>query len=219
MLLKMENSPIADDPAGRSAAGAPAWRGSPDACVTRHSKRAAGSAVPRRSIRCSNTPGRTSTRTFLWPGWMCTAHGSSLARPAKPADAASLALGTCRGGCHSDAALGTCKRHSGGKFSNTECSWRREAKRHRVPMASLRSEKSSHAAGSWPKMAFPEGNNGTEDTSSGTNSRGLSRTTGADISILSSVVFSARARSDTSWGEARVSLKALSLPPSDVASP
>mmetsp|Transcript_27461 Transcript_27461/g.78361 ORF Transcript_27461/g.78361 Transcript_27461/m.78361 type:complete len:304 (+) Transcript_27461:801-1712(+) len=108
-------------------------------------------------MRSSSTAGRRSTRTAHCPGWISTDHGSSSASFA----ASAGGLGKLRGGCQPLAASGSRISSSAASGAKTECSWRREAKRQRVPRASLRAEKSSQHCGSCAKMALPEGSSDT----------------------------------------------------------
>mmetsp|Transcript_11363 Transcript_11363/g.28246 ORF Transcript_11363/g.28246 Transcript_11363/m.28246 type:complete len:417 (+) Transcript_11363:1275-2525(+) len=171
-LLRIENSPTAVAATGRTDPS-PCWSGFvAEEFSTRQLNRAAGSAVPRRSMRSKSTPGRSSTLRAFCPGCNCTSQGSSSASRANSASVASAL--TLSGGCHSEAARGTCKSRPGGRGSKTECSCLREAKKQRVPRASLRPEKSSHSpGGSCPTMALPDGSSGADATSKGSASDGL----------------------------------------------
>mmetsp|Transcript_54237 Transcript_54237/g.108012 ORF Transcript_54237/g.108012 Transcript_54237/m.108012 type:complete len:249 (-) Transcript_54237:234-980(-) len=177
----MENSPRSSARPRRGLPPVPSSNAvAVDAFTTRHAKRAAGIAVPLRSMRASSTPGRTATRTRRPPGCRSTDQGSSSASAALPMASA----GTLITGCHAPAAAGTRSCRSGGTGANTECSCRRDAKRQRVPSASLRPVKSSHCNGNCVAMASPEANKGAEATSNGTASSRLAIATGCMSSFV-----------------------------------
>mmetsp|Transcript_37791 Transcript_37791/g.108684 ORF Transcript_37791/g.108684 Transcript_37791/m.108684 type:complete len:260 (-) Transcript_37791:3-782(-) len=164
-LLRMENSPTGVAVSGRSAGACTRLGSAADVSTMRQVNCAAGSAQPRRSIRWSSTPGRTSMRSCRNFGCICTIHGSS---SPNGAPSAAPSRGTFNVGCHSVAAWGTCSSRPCGNGSKTECSCRLEAKKQRVPRASFRPVKSSHSSGNWPKIAWPDGSSGTSTASSGT---------------------------------------------------
>mmetsp|Transcript_37594 Transcript_37594/g.89780 ORF Transcript_37594/g.89780 Transcript_37594/m.89780 type:complete len:264 (-) Transcript_37594:19-810(-) len=115
-------------------------------------------------MRCSSAPGRTSTRSWSWPGCTCRIQGSWFST-------FSISPERSIGSCHSCKASGTCRKRSGAKASKTEFSWRREVKRHRVPRAVVLPVMSSHVAGNFWKMALPEFCSGSRAVSTGTSSR------------------------------------------------